>query len=30
MTFITQILLPKCDNWGQPFEHDRYSAFIHA
>jgi hypothetical protein len=25
--FITQILLPKCDNFGQPFERERYRPF---
>ena len=27
MPFITQILLPKCDNLGQPFDDDHYTAF---
>ena len=27
MTFITQILLPKCDNWGQAFDEGRFGAF---
>jgi len=27
MPFITQILLPECDNQGQPFDRERYSAF---
>jgi len=27
MPFITQILLPKGDNLGQPFDQERYAAF---
>jgi len=27
MPFITQILLPKCDNLGQPFDRERYRPF---
>ncbi len=27
MTFITQLLLPKCDNLGQPFEAGHYHSF---
>jgi hypothetical protein len=27
MPFITQILLPKCDNLGQPFNQDSYRPF---
>ena len=27
MPFITQILLPKCDNLGQPFDRECYAAF---
>jgi hypothetical protein len=27
MTFITQILLPKCDNWGQAFDRERFLTF---
>ncbi len=27
MSFITQILLPKCDNLGQSFDHEHYRAF---
>lgn len=27
MTFITQVLLPKRDNLGQPFDRERYRAF---
>ena len=27
MVFITQILIPKCNNWGKPFNRERYRAF---
>ena len=27
MPFITQILLPKCNNLGQPFDRQNYSMF---
>jgi len=27
MPFITQILLPRCDNLGRRFERERYCAF---
>jgi hypothetical protein len=27
MPFITQILLPKCDNLGRSFDRDRFDAF---
>src|ERR1700683_3269371 len=27
MTFITQILLPKCNNFGEPFDKSHYRRF---